>query len=162
MDHSRLSAVLKDENTDQLNCAKSWPRFPFYLFIFGYTGSSLLCCSGFSLVAASRGYPQVAVQGLLIVVQLLLLWSKDCRHKDSVVVQRLSCPTACVIFLDQGSNLCPCIGRQIHSHWTTREVQGLAKVFSINLTTVQVPTKNNLTEQMSEESNLKHRLSPSC
>ena len=97
MDHSRLSAVLKDENTDQLNCTKSWPRFPFYLFIFGYTGSSLLCCLGFSLVAASRGYPQVAVQGLLIVVQLLLLWSKGSRHKDSVVVQRLSCPTICVI-----------------------------------------------------------------
>ena len=139
MEHSRLSTVLKDENTDQLNCTKSW--FPFCLFIFGYTGSSLLCRSGFSPVAASRGDPLVAVQGLLVVAQLLLLWSKGSRHKDSVVVQRLRCPAAWVIFLDQGSNLCPCTGRQILSQWTTREVQLLAKVFSINLTTIQVLTK---------------------
>ena len=26
------------------------------------------------------------------------------------------------LFLDQGSNPCPCIGRQIVNHWTTREV----------------------------------------
>ena len=39
-----------------------------------------------------------------------------------VVVQRLSCPEACGIFLDQGSKLYRCIGRRILKHWTTREV----------------------------------------
>ena len=39
-----------------------------------------------------------------------------------VVVPGLSCTAACGIFRDQESNLCPCIGRQILNHWTTREV----------------------------------------
>ena len=32
---------------------------------------------------------------------------------SGVAVHGLSCPTACGIFLDQGSNLVPCIGRRI-------------------------------------------------
>ena len=42
-----------------------------------------------------------------------------------VVVQGLSCPAACGIFLDQGSKDqtgVPCAGRQILNHWTTGEV----------------------------------------
>jgi len=31
-----------------------------------------------------------------------------------VAAPGLSCPEACGIFLDQGSNLCPCTGRQSH------------------------------------------------
>ena len=38
------------------------------------------------------------------------------------VGSKLSCSTSCGIFLNQGSNPCPCIGRQILHHWTTREV----------------------------------------
>ena len=46
-----------------------------------------------------------------------------------VATPGLSCSTACGIlgwqvgsqFPNQGSNLCPCTGRQILSHWTTRE-----------------------------------------
>lgn len=35
------------------------------------------------------------------------------RCEDSVVVTcRPRCPAACGIFLDRGSNLCPCFGRQ--------------------------------------------------
>ena len=46
------------------------------------------------------------------------LWSPG----SVTVMHRLSCPTACRIFLDQGLNLFPCFGRQILSHWITREV----------------------------------------
>ena len=34
----------------------------------------------------------------------------------------LSCSGAFGIFSDQGSDQCPCIGRQVLNHWTTREV----------------------------------------
>ena len=33
----------------------------------------------------------------------------------------LSCPAACGIFLDQGSNLCPLHWQVVLNHWTTRE-----------------------------------------
>jgi len=39
-----------------------------------------------------------------------------------VVVHGFSCPESCGIFLGQGSNGVPCIGR-ILNLWTTREVQ---------------------------------------
>ena len=39
-----------------------------------------------------------------------------------VVACGLSCSIACGIFLDQGSNLCPLIDRQILMHCTTRDV----------------------------------------
>ena len=38
-----------------------------------------------------------------------------------VAAYGFSCP-ACGIFLDQGLNSCPLIGRWILNHWTTREV----------------------------------------
>ena len=38
------------------------------------------------------------------------------------LVQGLRCSEACGIFLDQGSNPCPCIGSWISIHWTTREI----------------------------------------
>ena len=42
---------------------------------------------------------------------------------DSVVTAHgFSCSTACGIFQDRESNLCPLFGRQILNHWTTREV----------------------------------------
>ena len=39
-----------------------------------------------------------------------------------VVAHGFRCPEVCGIFLDQLSNPCPRIGRQILKHWTTREV----------------------------------------
>ena len=47
------------------------------------------------------------------------------------VVHGLSCPTACEIFLNQGSNPWPCIGRQMLKHWTTKEV--LHPVFDVGV-----------------------------
>ena len=54
----------------------------------------------------------------------LLLRSTGSRPAGSVVVAHgPSCSTACGIFPDQGSNPCPCIGRQILNHCATREAQ---------------------------------------
>jgi len=41
-----------------------------------------------------------------------------------VVVHGLSCPAAYGIFPDQGLNHVPCVGRQILTHCTIREVPG--------------------------------------
>ena len=85
---------------------------------------------GIYLAAESQGYCLVAVYNLLIVVASLL-WSTASRcagfsswqRVGLVVVARgLSCPTACGIFPDQGSNHVPCIGRQIPNFWTIGEV----------------------------------------
>ena len=77
----------------------------------------LCCCTGFSLVAASRGCSLAAVPGLLIAqaaCRLQELWLRGSvvaaprlESTGSVVVgHRLSCPEACEIFPDQGLNLC--------------------------------------------------------
>ena len=68
-----------------------------------------------SLVAVSRAYSLVVVRGLLIVVPPLVaehdLWAcglSSCCSKalkcSIVAAPRLSCPTACEIFPDQGLN----------------------------------------------------------
>ena len=44
-------------------------------------------------------------------------------HWVFIAMHRLSCPKACGIFPDQGSNPGPCISRQILNHCTTRGVQ---------------------------------------
>ena len=84
-----------------------------FFFFFGCTGSSLLC-TGFSLVAASRGYSLFWCMGFSLQ-WFLLSWSIGCRHTGSVAVahrlsscvsHRLNCSAACGIFPDQGSNLC--------------------------------------------------------
>ena len=83
-------------------------------------------CASLSLVAESGGYSLAAVPGFLNVATSPV-WSTGSRgfglqylqHVSSIVVaprlwstdsivlmHRLSCPTACRIFLDQGSNLC--------------------------------------------------------
>ena len=38
-----------------------------------------------------------------------------------VVAHELCCSIACGIFQGKGSNLCPCIGRLILNHWTTKK-----------------------------------------
>ena len=50
-------------------------------------------------------------------IQALRCWA------SVVVVNGFSCPTACGIFPDRGSNPSPHIGRWILNHWTTREFQ---------------------------------------
>ena len=70
-------------------------------------------------------------QGLLFIAVLWLLtaaMSLVDEHRllgmgaSVVVVHGLSCPAACGIFPDQGSNRCPLHCKQILNHWTTREV----------------------------------------
>ena len=52
-----------------------------------------------------------------------LLGSVVAARVGSVVVAHgLSCSTACGIFPGQGLNLCSCVGGQILTHWTTKEV----------------------------------------
>ena len=61
-------------------------------------------CTGFSLVAASRGHSQVVMRGLLIVVTSVVtpgLWSTGLI----VVMLGPSCTTACGVSPDQGLSL---------------------------------------------------------
>ena len=58
------------------------------------------------LVAESRSYCLLWCVGFSL--WWLLLWSTGCRHMNSVLgLCKICCSTACGIFLDQGSNLCP-------------------------------------------------------
>ena len=90
-----------------MTASRSYSFLWFLLINFGYAGS-LLLLHGLSLVVASEAYPLVAVCRLLIAMASLVvehrLWSK---WVSVVVANRLSCSSACEIFLDQGSNLCP-------------------------------------------------------
>ena len=62
---------------------------------------------GLSLVAASGGHSSSLCVGLSLSRHLLLR-STSSRHAGSVVVAHVPiCSTACGIFPDQGSNLCP-------------------------------------------------------
>ena len=45
---------------------------------------------------------------------------------SGVVPHGFSCPVACGIFPDQGSNQCPLIGRQTPKYWTIREIPKLS------------------------------------
>ena len=87
-----------------------------YLFIFGCTGSC--CCGGLSLVAASRGHSLVAVRGPPTAVASLVE-EHGLEGAQALAAARTggSCPAACGIFPDQGSNPCPhLIGRWILNH----------------------------------------------
>ena len=44
-----------------------------------------------------------------------------------VVASGLSCSAACGIFLEQGLNHVPCVGRKIFNQWTTREAPNTFK-----------------------------------
>ena len=77
----------------------------FYLFIFGYAGSSLL----------HEGFSLVEVCGLLTVVAYS---SRACGLSScgSVLLHELCCPVACGIFPDQDQTRILCIGREILYH----------------------------------------------
>ena len=105
----------------QITCAFK----TFYLFIWLCWVFTAEC--RLSLAAVSGGYSLVAVCGLLIAAASLVAEHRLQGIEASVVVvPGLSCPEACGIFLDQGSNWCPQYqtGRRILNHLTTREVQG--------------------------------------
>ena len=85
-----------------------WRHFLKIYFYFWLHWVFVAVC-GLSLVAMSGGYSLVAMLGLLIAVASLFA-----EHG-------LQLPEARGIFPDQGSNLCPLIGRQILTHCTTWE-----------------------------------------
>ena len=115
----------------------------FLLFIYLlWVVLSLCCCTGFLLVAVSGGYS-------------LWCWASHCGDfsycwawplEDGgtwVVAHGFSCPEACGIFLVQGSNRVPCIGRWIPYHWTTREGQNCSLIDSF-LTTYHFSLSKSL------------------
>ena len=86
----------------------SWAFFKkFYLFIYLWLCWVFVSVQGLSLVAARGGHSSSWCVGLSL--SLPLLWrSTGSRRAGSVVVAHgPSCSTACGIFPDQGSNLCP-------------------------------------------------------
>ena len=113
-------------------------NFNFNLIILKYFWLCwvLVAVSGLSLVAVSGGY-------LCCVTQ-----DSHCRGFSYCGLwalggcRLLSCSTglgglrASGIFLDQGSNLVPCIGRWVLNHWTTRGVPSFSFGLSNYLNTI--------------------------
>ena len=62
---------------------------------------------GLSLVVASGGHSSSRCAGLSLSQPLLLRSTRSRRAGSVVVAHGPSCPAACRIFPDQGSNLCP-------------------------------------------------------
>ena len=81
-------------------------NFFICLFIYGLCWV-FVSVRGLSLVAASGGHSSSQCVDLSLSWPLLL-WSTGSRRAGSVIVAHgPSCSTACGIFPDQGSNLCP-------------------------------------------------------
>ena len=73
----------------------------------------------------SQGYSLVTGWGLLITVASVVAehWLQG-MLASIVVAHGLSCPMACGIFLDQGSNSCLLhLAERLFNHWNNREVQ---------------------------------------
>ena len=93
-----------------------------YLFIYFWLRWVFIAARGLSAVAVSGGYSSLLCTGFSLRWPLLLRSTGSRCTGSVVVVHGLSCSAACGIFPAQGSNPCPCIGRQILNHCTTREV----------------------------------------
>ena len=97
------------------------------LFIYGCHGPSVL--HGLLSSCGERGLPSTC--SVRVPHSGGLLWSTgsglmDFSSCSTWILERscgtwLSCLAACGIFLDEGSNACPCIGRQIPYHRATTE-----------------------------------------
>lgn len=106
---------------------KHWTtrNLPLFVYFWLYWVFTAMC--RVFLCVLSGGYALVLGWKLLIAVASRcgsFSWrGRSSRHTGSAVaVHRLNCLGACGILLDQGSNPCPCIGRQAPNHWTTKEV----------------------------------------
>ena len=95
----------------------------FIYFIYFWLCWVFVSVLGLPLVAASGGHSSSRCAGLSLSWTLLLRSTGSRRAGSVVVAHGPSCSAACEIFPDQGSNPCPCIGRQILNHCTTREAQ---------------------------------------
>ena len=79
----------------------------YFLFIYFWLCWVFVSVRGLSLVAVSGDHSSSRCTGLSLS-QPLLLWSTGSRRAGSVVVAHgPSCPAACGILPDQGSNPCP-------------------------------------------------------
>ena len=126
--------------------------FKNYLFI---DSSDLIAACRISRVVVSQSY-SVTMCGLLIAVTSLVAehglqtWTSvlqltgDRGLTKLVLAHDLSCSFTRGIFLDQGLDICPCIGRWIPKHQTTREVPN--RVFSIRFANNSVCDFAELTE----------------
>ena len=83
--------------------------FVFYLFIYGCTGSSLLCLRAFSSCSKQGLLSGCGAKIRLLIAVASLVAEHGALGVGVSVVEAngLSCPTVCGIFPDQGSNLCP-------------------------------------------------------
>ena len=117
-------------------------------YIFGCTGSSLLC--GLSLVAGSRGYYLLCCEGLLR--WLLLLWSTGSRCTGlAAAAHRLSCCSAYGIFLGQGLNACPLLWQaDSYPQFSTVQFSSVAQscptLCDMNHSTPGLPVNHQLPE----------------
>ena len=80
---------------------------PVYLFIYFWLCWVFVSVQGLSLVAASGGHSSSRCAGLSLSWPLLLRSTGSRRAGSAAVAHGPSCSTACGIFPDQGSNLCP-------------------------------------------------------
>ena len=78
-----------------------------YLFIYFWLCWVFVSVRGLSLVAASGRHSSSRCAGLSLSRPLLLRSTGSRRAGSVVVAHGLSCPAACGIFPDQGSNPCP-------------------------------------------------------
>ena len=90
-----------------------WTIFKFIYFWLCWVFISV---RGLSLVAASGGHSSSRCVGPSLSRPLLLRSTGSRRAGSVVVAHGPSCSAACGIFPDQGSNPCPCIGRQTLNH----------------------------------------------
>ena len=101
----------------RINLLYAFGQIPEFPFIYLLVVLGLCCCTGFSLVAASRGHSSLWCAGFLLwwlsrcwawtlgmvasVVAVPRLWSTG----SIVAAHGLSCSTACGILLDQGLSM---------------------------------------------------------
>ena len=134
-----LNWVGKKEGVSSLGSNASDYIFSFLLidllFCLCWVFVASLC--GLSLVAVSGGCSLVVVCGLLIaVVSLVAAHGLQSMSASVVVMQGLSCPAACGIFLDKGLNSCP-LHQWVDSlpldHWTSLPFREVLHLCLLNL-----------------------------
>ena len=108
--------------------------FFFFLILFIYFWLCWVFVSvwGLSLVAASGGHSSSWCAGLSLSRPLLLRSTGSRRAGSVIVAHGPTCSAACGSFPDQGSNPCPCIGRQTLNHCATREAPNSFIVWLMN------------------------------
>ena len=82
-------------------------KFIYFLFIYFWLRWVFIAVCGLSLVVASGGYSLLRCTGFSTVVASRCGARALGARASVVVVRGLSCSAACGIFLDQGSNQCP-------------------------------------------------------